>query len=170
MLVEFVAVEANDPVSAGFLRDVQCVIGGAHQPIALCDARMRPRGDPEACRALNRSSVERECMRLDLFPHPLGEGDAGVEYGARKEEHELLAAVPAGPVDLAHFVFENLRELLENRVACLVAIGVVDTLEPVQIAHHDGERLVQSLGVLEHLLDALFEVPSIVEPREAIGL
>src|SRR3569833_1708170 len=129
---------------------------------------MRPRGDPEACRALNRSSVERECLRLDLFPHPLGVGHAGVEHGAREEEDELLAAVPAGPIDLTYLVLENLRELLEDRVARLVAVGVIDTLEPVQVAHYEGERLIQPLGVLEHLLDALLEVPSIVEPREGI--
>ena len=32
------------------------------------------------------------------------------------------------------------------------------------------ERLVQPLGVLEHLVDALLEVPSVVEPRERVRL
>ena len=62
------------------------------------------------------------------------------------------------------------RELLEHRVAGLVSVRVVDALEPVEVAHDARERLVQALGVLEHLVDALLEVPPIVEARERVGL
>jgi len=70
-------------------------------------------------------------MRLDAFPHPLGEGDGGIEHGARQEQHELLAAIASSSVDLAHFVAENARELLQDSVAGLVAMFVIHTLEAV---------------------------------------
>ena len=65
---------------------------------------------------------------------------------------------------------QDLGELLEDRVAGLVAVGVVHALEPIEIAHDAGERLVQPARVLEHLLQPLLEVPAIVEPSEGVGL
>ena len=50
---------------------------------------------------------------------------------------------------------EDRRELLQHLVAGLMAVGVVHALEVVQVAHHAGERLVEPLRVLEHLLEAL---------------
>ena len=109
-------------------------------------------------------------MRFDLFTHPLGERHSGVEHRARKQQHELLPAISPHPVYLAYFVAQDARELLEHRVARLVPIGVVDTLEPVQVAHDAREGLCQPLGVLEHLQEALFEIATVIEPRQAIGL
>jgi hypothetical protein len=109
-------------------------------------------------------------MRLHLLSHPFREGYRCVQDGTRKQEHELLAAEPAGAVDLTDFVAQDLGELLQYRVARLVAMRVIHALEAIQITHHAGERLVESLGVLEHLLDSLLEAPPIVESREGIGL
>src|SRR5690242_60311 len=93
MLVELVAIEPNDTISSRLFGDVQRVIRGANQGVAIGrDPRMRPCGYAEASRAANRRSVERECIRLDLFAHPFREGDRRVEHRAGKEEHELLAA------------------------------------------------------------------------------
>ena len=131
---------------------------------------MRPGGTSKARCPLDRVSVERECMRLDLFPHPLRERDGGVEHGARQEEHKLLSAIAAGAVDLAHLAAEDARELLQDGVAGLMAILIIHTLEAVQIAHHARERLVQPTRVLEHLVQPLLEMPSIVEPSEGIRL
>src|SRR4051794_21852167 len=100
MLVEFVAVEADDTVTSRLFRDVQRVICGAHQRLAVGDTRMWPRRYAEACRAPNRGGFERECMCLDLFSHPLGERDAGVEDRPGQEEHELFATVAPDAVDL----------------------------------------------------------------------
>lgn len=131
---------------------------------------MRPGGNSKARCPLDRGSVERECIRLDLFPHPLRERDRGVEHGAWQEQHELLAAIASRTVDLAHLVAEDARELLQDGVAGLMAILVIHTLEAVQIAHHARERLVQPTCVLEHLVQPLLEMPSIVEPSEGIRL
>lgn len=109
-------------------------------------------------------------MSLDLFSHPFRERHCGVQHGAGEQQHELLSAVPTRTIDLAHFVAENPRELLEHRVAGLVAVCVVHALEAIEIAHHAPERLVQSFRVLEHLAQPLLEVPSIVEAREGVCL
>ena len=51
-----------------------------------------------------------------------------------------------------------------------MAVGVVHTLEAIQITHHHGEGFLQSPRVAEHLIEALLHVAPIVEPRERIGL
>src|SRR4051812_24437297 len=122
MLVEFIAVEADDTVTSCLFRDVQRVVRGAHQRLAVGDTRVWPRRYAEARRAPNRGGFERECMCLDLFSHPLGEGNAGIEDRPRQKKHELFATVAPDAVDLAHFVAKNACELLEHGVARLVAI------------------------------------------------
>jgi hypothetical protein len=109
-------------------------------------------------------------MPLDLFSHPVGEDHGSVQHGPRQQQHEFFAAVPAGTIDLAHFLAEDLREIAKHDIAGLVAIGVVHALEAVEIAHHARKRLVQPFRMLEHLAQALLEVPSIVEPCEGVCL
>jgi hypothetical protein len=109
-------------------------------------------------------------MCLDAFAHPFREGDRGVEHRARKQEHELLAAVSPRPVDLPNLVPQDPRELLEHRVARLVPVLVVHALETIEVAHDAPERFVQPCRVLEHLAQALLEMPPIVETREAVRL
>src|SRR5678816_2587467 len=70
MLVELVAFEPDDTISSHLFRDVQRVIRGANEGVAVGrDPRMWPCGYAKAGGAANRRSVERECMRLDLFAH-----------------------------------------------------------------------------------------------------
>jgi len=109
-------------------------------------------------------------MRLDLFPHPFGEGHRRVEHRAREQQHELLPPEATRPIDLADFVPQDARELLQHCVTRLMAVGIVDALEAIEIAHHAGERLVEPLGVLEHLLETFFQISPVVEPREHVGL
>src|SRR4051812_28226967 len=163
--VEFLAVETDDLVAPRLLGDVQRIVGRAHEVITLLDLRMGPARDAKAGRALEGPSGERECMGLEPFPHPLRECDGGVKHGSGQEEHELLAAVPPNAIDLARLVLQDVGELFQHFVTGLVTVSVVDAFELVQVAHDERERLAQPLRVREHLVDALVEVATIVEPR-----
>ena len=112
MLVEGLAVEANDAVASRFLRHVQRVVGSFHEGVTVFDARMRPRRHAAAHRPLQRPAIESERVRLYCFTHALGEGNGGIEHRPRQQEHELLSTIPADAVDLARFLFQDLRELL----------------------------------------------------------
>src|SRR5437868_1711121 len=133
VLVELVAVETNDPVSARLLRDVQRVIGGAHEHITVADARVRPGGNTEASRAADLRPVERECMAFDFFAHPFGECHGGVQHGAGKQQHELLAAISTYAVDLTNLVPKNASELFEYRVAGLMSVRVIHALASADV-------------------------------------
>ena len=170
MLVEGLAVEANDAVASRFLRHVQRVVGSFHEGVTVFDARMRPRRHAAAHRPLQRPAIESERVRLYCFTHALGEGNGCVEHRPWQQEHELFTTVPADAVDLTRFFFEDARELLQYHIADLMAVGVVHTLEAIQITQHHRDGLSQSSRVFEHFIEALLEVASVVELRQRIGL
>ncbi len=91
-------------------------------------------------------------MGLHLLTSPFRERHRGIEHGSWKENDELLAAVATHLVDLARRRLENARELLQHRVARLMAVRVVHRLEVIEIEHRARQRLVQPHRVLEHVM------------------
>ena len=112
MLVEGLAVEANDSIPSRFLRHVQRIVGSSHECITLFDPRVRPCCHATAHRALQRPAIKSERVSLYCFTHALGEGNGGIEHRPRQQEHELFATIPSDAVDLARGFFQNSRELL----------------------------------------------------------
>src|SRR3954469_14549073 len=108
--VELIAVEADDFVAAGFLGDVQGVVRGSHEVVTLIDPRVWPSRHAKAGRAREGPTGKGECIPLDAFAHPLGEGGGVVQLGPGQEEHEFLAAVSPHTVDLARLVLEDVRK------------------------------------------------------------
>src|SRR5919202_1434202 len=124
--VEFGAVEADDPVAAERLGDVERVVGSLDQLVAMTDPRVRPGGHTAAQRPVEQPALEPERMSLYLLTRPLREGHRGVEHRAGQNDHELLAAVPANAVDVAGGVPQERGELLQHLVPHLMSVGVVD--------------------------------------------
>ncbi len=130
---------------------------------------MRPSRDSATHRTADCRTGERKCTSFDRFAHPLGEGDGRLHRRTGEDQHELLAAVAAHPVDLPCVVAQDLGELAQYLIAGLMAVGVVDTLEHVEIAHDARERLAQAERVLEGLVEAFFEAAPVVDAREGVG-
>ena len=76
------------------------------------------------------------------------------EVGLGEDQRELLAAVAAGEVDLADAAEQDLADRAQDRVAGLVAMGVVDLLEVVEVEEDERERVADAVGAppLEHEL------------------
>ena len=130
---------------------------------------MRPSRDSATHRTADCRTGERKCTSFDRFPHPLGEGDGRVQRRTGQDQHELLAAVAAHPVDFPRVVAQDLGELAQYLIAGLMPVGVVDTLEHVEIAHDARERLAQAERVLKGLVEAFFEAAPVVDAREGVG-
>ena len=107
--------------------------------------------------------------RLDLGPHALGEVHRAVEVGAGQHHGQLLAAVAGGLVDLAGRLLEDPGHLAQHDVALLVAVGVVDRLEVVEVDHHQAELLPEALGALDLGLEDLVEPAAVEEAGELVG-
>ena len=112
MLVEGLAVEANDAVPPRLLRDVQRVVRSFHEGVTVLDPRMRPCRHATAHRPLQRPAVERERVSLYCFTHALREGNGRIEHGPRQQEHKLFSTIAADAVDLARLLFQDAGELL----------------------------------------------------------
>ena len=67
----------------------------------------------------------------------------------RQEHGELVAAEPGDHVAGAQRALDPLRDDLEQPVADLVAEGVVDLLEPVEVEEEQRERLAAAGALLE---------------------
>ena len=100
MGIELGAVEADNLVTAQCFGHVQRVVCGLHELLAVLDSRVRPRGHPTTQRAAKRAGIASEEMLLYFLTRAFREGHGRIEHGARKDGHELLAAIAADPVDL----------------------------------------------------------------------
>ena len=118
------------------------------------------------------STDEREAAHLDLVlddvaqaaEHLLGVADLG------EDDAELVAAQAGHGVLGPGVVGEALGQLGEELVAAVVAEGVVDLLEAVQVDDGDGGSRVAAHGVDHGLLGALVEQRPVGEVGERVVL
>src|SRR5690554_7882958 len=78
---------------------------------------------------------------------------------------------PPQPGDNVRFpnpVLQQPGDLPEHLVAGIVAIGVVNLLEVVQVHHHHGQRVGMALGVAEQLSAKLVEGAAVVKTGQLV--
>ena len=170
VLVERLTIEANDAVPSRLLRYVQRIVSSFHEGITVFDPRMRPGRHAAAHRALQGAAVETERVSLYCFTRALGEGNGRVEHRTRQQEHKFFSPIATDAVDLPRLLFQDARELFQNRIARLMAVGVVHTLEAIQITQHHRKRLLEPSRMTECFFEALLQIAPVVEPRQRIGL
>ncbi len=91
--------------------------------------------------------------------------DGDLDGHVRVDEDELLAAEPRDDVVAADVVAQHAGEELERTVADLVAVGVVEPLELVQVGEHEDERDAP----VEEIRDLGLEGPAVGEPGQSVG-
>ena len=92
-------------------------------------------GDPDAGRDMDRLVAEHRDLPAQGLDDPVGHDLRLVGVRLGKEHGELVSAHPRQDVRLAHAMPQRPGDALEEIVARLVAEGVVDVLEIVQIDH-----------------------------------
>ena len=102
--------------------------------------------------------------------HTRGECLRAREVRVRTDDEELLAAPSRGHVIVPDSLFQRPRECHENGIAHLMAEGVVDVLELVQVEHHHGHRIHPPLRPIEDPSQRPRTKPAIADSRERIGL
>src|SRR5450755_3467575 len=167
--VEFVTIVLDDPVSSGRFGDVERIIGRLHQLLPRVNAGMLVARDSYANRTAERAPMVFELMLLYLLTHPIGESHRRVGDGAWEKDHEFLSAVTPDPIDLAHVMLQELRELGEHHIARLVPVRIVDALEVIDVEHRERELFVEARRVLEHFVENFVEMAPIEDARERIG-
>ena len=97
--------------------------------------------------------------------HRIGKGDIGVGH----HHHEFLAAIAAGQIDAAHIGGDAAGEFLQHLVADVMAMGVVDRLEIIDVHDHESQRLAVLLGVGDQIVQMPAHIAAIVQAGELVG-
>ena len=86
-----------------------------------------------------------------------------------QDDGQLLAAVAGGLVDLAGGLAQHAGHLAQDEIALLVAVGVVDVLEVVEVEQHEAQRLAEALGALDLGGHGLLEAAAIEQAGQLVG-
>ena len=98
----------------------------------------------------------------DLLGHERGVGRVP-RLG--QEDRELVAPEARDRVHRAEQSPQPLRELLQQKVAELVAEGVVDLLEPVEVHGEERERRIAPPDAADRVIEAVAQQHAIREAR-----
>src|SRR5580700_184060 len=95
-------------------------------------------GDAETGSHLNLLTVERKFVVPQLLEDAPDKEFNALPLGVGEDQQELFAPDAAADVRAAQIGLQDLPHSLENCIACFVAVGVVHTLEIIQV----GERQI----------------------------
>ena len=87
----------------------------------------------------------------------------------REDDEKFLAADSADDIRAARRVPQDDRDLPENGVAAVVAVGVIYFLEVIHVQHRDGERPAIPLCQRPLLFQTRHRMPAIEQAGQLIG-
>ena len=110
-----------------------------------------------------------DAARADMGADPLGDV-LGEERRAVGQDHrELLAAEARDRVHRPDALAERDRDVLQDDVAGLVAVGVVDALEVIDVDHQDQRRLAGARDAIDLARQRELEVAPVRQAGERIA-
>jgi hypothetical protein len=133
---------------------VAAVLGGEGQPDAGLDAQGHALDDERL--------VQLDQAALGERVRAGGAVDVGEQHG------ELVAAEPGHGVGGSHDRLESRRDLAEHEVAVVVAEGVVDLLEPVEVEEQHGAAAAAPAAELQRRLQPVAEQPAVRQAGELV--
>ena len=108
-------------------------------------------------------ALERQAPLADRLEHALGDALRGVAVGVAQQDGELVAAEAGDDVGLADAVMQRAADRADDLVAGLVAAGVVDVLEAVEVEQEDRALAAVAGGVGDELGELLVEAAAVEE-------
>ena len=105
----------------------------------------------------------------DARSEVLGPVSQRLQVDEAQQQDELVAAVAARDVLGAQGVAQRGGDRLEDLVACLVPVLVVDLLEEVDVDEDDPERPTRTVGAADLALHPLVHEPPVVQARERVA-
>ena len=123
----------------------------------------------EAGRHRDRRAARQADRLVQTGLDPRGHrGHRALVVRALADDGELVAAHPGGQIGGAHPLGQAPGDLHEDLVAGLVAVGVVDRLERVEVHHHQADGLPGPRGAGQRLVQPGGEGPAVGQPGERV--
>ena len=113
-----------------------------------------------------------ETQNLDLFyPGAQAFGDNKRAFGVRLRQNQckLVAAKPRCGIDAAQFLSETICQSAQRVIAGIMANGIVQLLESVQVEHQEGQRLMQPPGHVQILIKLNLERATVGAASQRVG-
>ena len=157
----------EDESGVGLLGGVHGDVGPLQQLLGVV-AVFGVQRHPDAGLDVHGQPVEWERLLEGVLELPghrnraLGRGDAGQQHC------ELVAAEPSDGVDLPQRGLEPLPDLEQELVAVVVAEGVVDLLEPVQVDEQQRRRAQLPVGLADGLAGAVVQQRPVGQAGESV--
>ncbi len=159
------------PLDVVLLDAAPLLLGEVHRDVGVLQqlveivAVVRRDGHADAGADVDEQPLEDDGRR-ELGEQPLGGLLGGLAAGAGQQHGELVTAEPGNGVDLPHGAGQPAADEHEQVVPHVVAEGVVDLLEAVEVEQQQGgSRPV----LLERLGGALREALAVGQPGERVG-
>jgi hypothetical protein len=150
-------------------------LGRIHRGVGVAD---ECRGVVAVAREHADADARRERGRAPLHDQRFGGGAEQLGGEGRGEaavvevlhhDDELVAADAGHGVHVAGAAGKAARDLLEDAIAGLVAAGVVDVLEAVEVHEEHGEGTTLPAGHRDRVVDGLLEGVAVREAGERVG-
>src|SRR6478752_2361316 len=136
----------------------------------------------ELCVSIINRHANTDCKMLDRvrragkkFSLVHGAAQAlGHKYGAglrgfRQDDHKLLAAVSGHRVYFSHIFHQDGGNVTEELVAYVMAKGIVQHLEVIDIDHQQGKLLLFTFSALELQLQLLLKITTCAQAGKVVG-
>ncbi len=160
--------EGGDLVAAQILGDVKGDIGFADERGRVIDRGRVAVGHPDAATDVKMGAAGLDCAcgygLADAFGLPVSR----IGAAPWEDDEELLATVASEGIVTAQGRLHAAGGFAQDGIACLVAAGVVDLFETVEIGDQDGERLALAAAARELVLKGFEDRGAIVQSGEGI--
>ncbi len=154
-------------VPAGVLGLVQGEVDGMEEVVHR-RPRRRVGGDAGPEPADDLAARDRDDVVLAPAAQVVREGEPCRDIGPRQCDEEPLTSPAGQPCVGRGAIAHQLSEADQNRVPGLVAVEVVDGLQPVEVEQDDGKGLADLFGGHDHGGDSRDQVASVVQPGQGI--
>ena len=140
-----------------------------HEELLPGAGRRLELGDPEAGCDPGANLIEGDDGLTDDGLKLRGDGYGGLEGGIRQEDCELVAAYACEQIAWAKSVLEAGGDSDEGGIAGVVAEGVVDQLEAVEVEEDGGDRNAGAVAGKDLLSGCHFDGATVKESGERVG-
>ena len=138
-------------------------------PSASARARRTPLDEGWLEQEGMRHAARWETSRRDLAAKPFRNNAGEFLVSIRHRDKKLFAAVTAGEIDAADRISHSVGDILNDLIADIVPVRVVDGLEVIDIEDHQRKRAAGPECAIEHAGQMAGEVAAVIEAGQLIG-
>src|SRR6476646_8899560 len=174
----------KESIAQGFLQDLKLIIGKDMIPPGffgaihglVCRAQDRftrftidwVAGNPHRNRDRQGAESIWYAQRIKRLAYVLGALISSVYIDIGHDDHKFLAAITAGKVTAPAVLRQSNGECLQDFIAGLVTVGIIDPFEVVEVDHDDTNGIIFAGRAGKLTLEGFFKITPVEQVRQGI--